>query len=371
VTPLLNVLIGTRGQFVKTAPVLLELDKRNVTYRLINTGQHTASSGEMATVFGVRHGDVFLTRLGSDITSIRRALFWFSACIVKGMCLRRANRDCAGRALVVHGDTLSTLAGCLLSFFWRQRLVHIESGLTTRSLLTPFPEEIIRRISMACAHVLYAPNEWAADNCARSGRLGAKGTVVCSGANTVLDSVRRFAGRAPGADRQEPYGVVTLHRNETFYSRTNAKAAVDALNAVGKNFKLLFVMHKLTERRLKKYGLFEPLTGSGMVEILGYRRYDEFMAMVSHASFVITDGGGLQEETYYLDVPCLVLRNKTERPEGLDSSAMLSATNTEAVTGFIATIASRRHLRDFSRFHPSVTIADHLFATFSPRKAPG
>jgi len=365
--PLVNVLIGTRGQFVKMAPVLMELDRRNVPYRLINSGQHTASTGEMARVFGVRHGDVFLTRLAADMTSVHHALLWFLICCVNGVLLDRAKKDCSARALVVHGDTLSTLAGCLLSLFWGQRLVHIESGLTTGMLWTPFPEEIIRRICVARAAVLYAPNEWAASNCRKR---RARVTVVCTGANTVLQAVRFARERTGATEYPGPYGVVTLHRNETFYSRTKAAAAIEALTGIGaEGYKLMFVMHKLTQRRLKKYGLLDRLTHHGAIEILGYQRYDEFMAMVSRASFVITDGGGLQEETYYLDVPCLVLRTKTERPEGLDSSAMMSGTDGEPVARFMKTLGTRRHGRDFSLLYPATTIVDHLLAVFPKRAA--
>jgi UDP-N-acetylglucosamine 2-epimerase (non-hydrolysing) len=366
--PFVNILIGTRGQFVKMAPVLGEFDRRNIAYRIINTGQHTASTQEMATVFGVRHGDVFLTRRASDITSIKNALLWFCLCFIKGIRQSPLDRSCTANAIMVHGDTMSTLIGCMLSFFWGQRLVHVESGLTTGTLLTPFPEEIIRRICMAGAHVLYAPSVWAAENCARRARRTKRGSVVCTAANTVLDSVRFVREKTQLKNDTGRYGVVTLHRNETFYSRTNATAAVEALTGIGGTWRLLFVMHGLTQRRLKKYGLYDRLSKTGAMEILGYQRYDEFMALVSHASFVITDGGGLQEETYYLNVPCLVLRRKTERLEGLGSSAMISGMDGRGVKDFINSLASRKHERDFSSLHPSAAIVDHMLHAFAPGK---
>jgi UDP-N-acetylglucosamine 2-epimerase (non-hydrolysing) len=366
-TPFVNILIGTRGQFVKMAPVLREFDKRNIAYRIIHTGQHTASTQEMAAVFGVRHGDVFLTRRTSDITSIKDALLWFCLCFMKGIRQSPLDRSCAANAIMVHGDTMSTLIGCLLSFFWGQRLVHVESGLTTGTLWTPFPEEIIRRICMAGAHVLYAPGDWAAANCARRARRTKRGSVVCTAANTVLDSVRYVMERKQLKNETAPYGVVTLHRNETFYSRAAATAAIETVTGIGDTWRLLFVMHRLTERRLKKYGLFEVLLKNETMEILGYQRYDEFMSLVSHASFVITDGGGLQEETYYLNVPCLVLRRKTERLEGIGSSAVISGSNACEVKGFFESLSSPRHLqpRDFSSLHPSATIVDHMLHAFS------
>jgi UDP-N-acetylglucosamine 2-epimerase (non-hydrolysing) len=368
--PMVNIVLGTRGQFVKMAPVFRELDKRNIPYRIIHTGQHTASTKEMATVFCVRQADVFLTKRTSDITSIRNALFWFCVCFVNGLRLDPGQRACSANAMVVHGDTLSTLLGCMLSFFWGQRLVHVESGLTTGALFTPFPEEIIRRICVACAQVLYAPGEWAAENCRKR---KAKGIVFSTGANTVLDSVRYIRETAKGTTHRQPYGIVTLHRNETFFSRKNAAAAIDTVTGVARTWKLLFVMHRLTERRLKKYGLFDRVSRAGTIEILGYQRYDEFMGLVSNASFVMTDGGGLQEETCYLNVPCIVLRSKTERKEGLDSTALLSGVSGEAVAGFVNSLATRprpQTERKFSSIHPAQSLVDHLLATFPGDRAP-
>jgi UDP-N-acetylglucosamine 2-epimerase (non-hydrolysing) len=363
--PFINILIGTRGQFVKMAPVLKELDKSDITYRIIHTGQHTVSTKEMAEVFGVRHGDVFLTRRTSDITSIKNALLWFCICFVKGIGLDPRDRACSSNACMIHGDTLSALIGCLCAFFWGQRLVHVESGLTTGTIWVPFPEEIIRRICMARAQVMYAPSAWAAGNCAKR---KVKGDVVCTDANTVLDSVRYALAKTAAETRPQPYGVVTLHRNETFYSRKNAAAAVDALSAVPEAWKLLFVMHRLTERRLRKYGLFDRLLQSRSIEILGYVRYGEFMSLVSRASFVITDGGGLQEETFYLNVPCLVLRRTTERPEGIGSSAAIGAASGAAVQAFVNSLTVRKHSHDFSALAPSATIVGHMRRTFPLEK---
>lgn len=364
--PFINIMIGTRGQFVKMAPVLRELDKRKVSYRILHTGQHTASTKEMAGVFGVRHGDIFLTRRTADITSVRKALVWFCICFLRGIGLDAHNRACSSNACVVHGDTLSTLIGCLCAFFWGQRLVHVESGLTTGTFWVPFPEEIIRRMTMARARVMYAPSAWAAENCAK--RTG-KGEVVCTDANTVLDAVRFALARTAVKGYPQPYGIVTLHRNETFYSRQNAAAAVGALSGVSGVYKLLFVMHRLTERRLRKYELFERLSQSRSIQILGYVRYDEFMSLVSRASFVITDGGGLQEETFYLNVPCLVLRRATERPEGIGSSAALGVASGAAVQDFVNSLTARKHSRDFSTLAPSAAIVEHLLRVFPLKKA--
>lgn len=358
--PQLNILIGTRGQFVKMAPVLQEMDKRNLPYRLLHTGQHTISTASMAELFGIRKGDIFLTKRKHDIISIREAALWFFQCLFKGFRLSRADRDCEKNAVVTHGDTLSTLIGCILSRMWQQKLIHVESGLTTNHFWTPFPEEIIRRITVRCAHILFAPSQWAKDNLERTNVMG---KIVLTEANTVLDSLR-YLKAIPKNSKSDIYCVVTLHRNETFYSKNNTERAVALLLSIASEYPVRFVMHCLTEKRLEKYHLLKKIKESDNIQILGYQPYDTFMDMVSKAAFTITDGGGLQEETFYLNVPCFIFRKNTERREGLGASAILLKHNNH-ILELVKNLDQYRHQETIETCYPSRIIVDRLIELVS------
>jgi UDP-N-acetylglucosamine 2-epimerase (non-hydrolysing) len=353
--PFVNVLLGTRGQFIKTAPVLLEMDRQHVRYRLLHTGQHTESTRALAALFGVRHADYYLTNKAKDMVSVSRAVGWFFSCILRGLFLPKSHRACMTRAVMVHGDTLSTLIGAVLAVAWRQKIIHIESGLTTGHMLLPFPEEIIRRFVNRQAFLLFPPNQWSQENLRR---WSVRGRIVCTGANTVLDSVRLIAphGQVHGT---EPCGVVTLHRNETFLNRKAAESAVEALVAAAHVHRLTFVMHKFTERMLDRYGLMTRLR-SAPIETLGSLPYHEFMRLVKNANFVITDGGGMQEETYYMNVPCLILRTYTERVEGLSTTALVSKMSIDTVVDFVKNVEKYRHRLAFDDLRPSKAIVDAI-----------
>jgi UDP-N-acetylglucosamine 2-epimerase (non-hydrolysing) len=353
--PFVNVILGTRGQFIKTAPVLLEMDRRHIRYRLFHTGQHTESTRTLAILFGVRAADYYLTNKAKDMVSVSRAVGWFFSCLLSGLFLPGTRTICATRAVMVHGDTLSTLIGAVLAFAWRQKLIHIESGLTTGHLLLPFPEEIIRRYVNRQAFLLFPPNRWSQENLRR---WSVRGTIVCTDANTVLDSVRLIAPRKQ-VDGMAPYGVVTLHRNETFLNRNAAESAVEALVAASRVHRLTFVLHKFTERMLDRYG-FIPRLRSARIETLGNLPYHEFMTLVKNARFVITDGGGMQEETYYMNVPCLILRTYTERVEGLSTTAIVSKMSIDTVVDFVKNVDSFSHRLAFDDFWPSRTIVDAI-----------
>ena len=167
-SPLIHVLLGTKAELIKVAPVLTELDRRDVVYRLVETGQHGAQLPALRAELGVREPDV---RLGgsSNVDGIGQAVRWMVG--LTGQLVRRRSLVAmvfggAGGVCLVHGDTPSTLMATLMARRAGLAVAHLESGLRSRSFRDPFPEELIRVIVMRQADVAFAPDDAAAANLA-------------------------------------------------------------------------------------------------------------------------------------------------------------------------------------------------------------
>jgi UDP-N-acetylglucosamine 2-epimerase (non-hydrolysing) len=215
--------------------------------------------------------------------------------------------------LIVVGDVNSTAACALVAAKLRFPAVHLEAGL--RSYDRDMPEEINRLVTDAVADVLWTPSPDADANLKREGvtldRISRVGNIMLDSFELVRPAIEAAAaGKALGL---EPgcYGVVTLHRPSNVDDPEQLGRLVDALIAAQKRLPLVFPLHPRTAQRLN--GLADRLTSAG-VKLIEPVPYVRFMSLVSGAAAAITDSGGIQEETTYLGIPCLTLRENTERP---------------------------------------------------------
>ena len=357
---MIHVFIGTKAQFIKTAPVMLELHRRGLEYNYIDSGQHAHLTANLRKIFKIKEPDVFLRKSREDITSMAVAVGWtlsnfLQAVFFPGKIKKRFFRNQEG-GCIVHGDTLSTILGIFLAKRAGLRVAHIEAGLRSFNIFHPFPEELIRLFTMKKADYLFSPSDWAYKNLEALNVKGIKLNVL---GNTVSDAIAYISSL--GIETKIPtkeFVVITIHRFETLYSRKRLGQVLDLLRKVSKKFKVLFVMHKPTKDRLMQYGLFSRF--EEIAEVLPMQEYFQFLALVRKAEFVITDGGSIQEESYYLNIPCLVMRKKTERLEGIGANVYLSEFNPEKISFFL------EHYREFSGSarvlteSPSAKIVDHL-----------
>jgi UDP-N-acetylglucosamine 2-epimerase (non-hydrolysing) len=216
--------------------------------------------------------------------------------------------------LVVAGDVNSTVACAMVGAKLGIRTVHLEAGLRSRD--RTMPEEINRLITDVISDVLWTPSPDADANLAAEGVPADKITRV---GNIMLDSFEmvrpQIEGEAAGAalGLPERYGVVTLHRPSNVDEPSQLRQLVDALVAVQAGLPLVFPVHPRTAQRLEVAGLTGALAAAG-VRLIDPVPYIRFMSLVVGAAAVITDSGGVQEETTYLGIPCLTLRPNTERP---------------------------------------------------------
>jgi UDP-N-acetylglucosamine 2-epimerase (non-hydrolysing) len=217
---------------------------------------------------------------------------------------------------VVVGDVNSTVAVTLVCAKLGLRTVHLEAGL--RSFDRTMPEEINRLVTDVLADLLWTPSPDGDENLRKEGIPAGRIERV---GNIMLDSyeLQRHHIEANGTFRQlgleaRHYGVVTLHRPSNVDDPATLRLLVEALGRVAADLPLVFPVHPRTRKNLTEFELLDRLTAAPGVRLCEPTGYVQFMNLVSHAALCITDSGGVQEETTYLDIPCLTLRPNTERP---------------------------------------------------------
>jgi UDP-N-acetylglucosamine 2-epimerase (non-hydrolysing) len=297
--------VGARPNFMKMAPVVRELKRRGVPGLLVHTGQHY--DGAMSRVFfeelGMPEPDLNLG-VGSD-TATRQTARIMTA--FEEFCLRERPD-----VVLVGGDVNSTIAVALVAARLSIRLGHVEAGL--RSFDRAMPEEINRIVTDQLSDHLFTTEESANVNLAREGVPEHKVHFV---GNCMVDTLKEHVGsavaRAPWTAQglaREAYALLTLHRPSNVDSAPVLGQLIAAIEGVARRIPVLFPVHPRTLARMTAASIAVP-SGVRTCEPLPY---ETFLGLMAGARLVLTDSGGIQEETTALGVPCLTLRENTERP---------------------------------------------------------
>ena len=326
---MIHVFIGTKAQYIKTAPLLWRMDADGTAYRLIDSGQHAVLATSFQDELGVREPDV---RLGgeNDVASIPHALGWalrLAACLVSKRRLRDRVFGGLGGVCVVHGDTPSTLLGMMLARRAGLSVAHLEAGLTSRRWLHPFPEELIRRLVARRADLLFAPDDRAVRHLEA---MGARGRIVAVPGNTVLETLRRVD---PAVSGEGPV-IVTMHRVENLHRRRRREGLAALVGRVAVRRDVRWLLHRPSSAALGRETM-DRLERCG-VRLTALVGHAEFLELLAAAPFVITDGGSVQEECAMLGVPTLLWRDRTDRPDGMGANVVLSHYDPEIVGDFMA-----------------------------------
>ncbi len=352
------VVFGTTGELIKLAPVLLRLESRGHPYVLATTGQQVQQIPSFLDQFGLRRPDMWLARgaAGRDLRVNSDIPGWAATVLrswARERCsVRRMLAHGPGSPLVlVHGDTMTTVLGSILGRSIRTTVAHIEGGLRSYDLRHPFPEELNRKLATGLSRIHYAPGPWAASNLRR-------GEIVDTGSNTIRDSLELVGhGEPPFPLPSRPFGIVSLHRFELLNNRRLLTQTVDVLREASARTPLVFVDHPVTSAALGRFGLGDRF-GASFVRVPRLRFFD-FVHVERRCAFVVTDSGGSQEESYYLDLPCLVHRVKTERREGLGENAVLSGLDAAVLRRFLRHPGRYRRRTELPAASPSdVIVAD-------------
>lgn len=296
---------GARPNFPKAAPVLEALNQRGVRQRLVHTGQHydDAMSAIFFRQLGLPAPDVNLG-VGSGSHAHQTA-----AIMTRLEELLLEERP---SLVVVYGDVNSTVAAALVCSKLQVPLAHVEAGL--RSFDMTMPEEVNRLVTDRLSSLLFATSPDAVAHLAREGVAASRIHLV---GNPMIDTLLRHVDKATNATPAKlglassgGYVVATLHRPGNVDSDEDLVKIVDALSDIARDVPVLLPVHPRGRARLERSGLFEH-EDVHPLEPLGYL---EFLGLVRDARAVVTDSGGVQEETTMLGVPCFTLRPNTERP---------------------------------------------------------
>jgi UDP-N-acetylglucosamine 2-epimerase (non-hydrolysing) len=306
---IVHLIAAARPNFMKVAPLYHALVKESWCRPLVvHTGQHYDANMSDAFFRDLRlpepahHLEI---GSGSHAEQTGRTMIAYEA-----VC-EAARPD----AVVVVGDVNATAACAMVGAKLWIPVVHLEAGLRSRD--RRMPEEINRLVTDAIADLLWTPSRDADANLLAEGVPAEK--IDCIG-NIMIDSFEMLRGKIQAADTRTrlalsgPYAIVTLHRPSNVDEPPKLSELVDALLAVARELTVVFAIHPRTRKRLQEFALLESLTTSPAIRVTEPLSYIEFMHLVSGAAIAITDSGGVQEETSYLGIPCVTLRENTERP---------------------------------------------------------
>jgi len=307
---MIAIVLGTRPEIIKMSPVIRECERENVDYFILHTGQHY--SYEMDRVFfeelklpeprhnldvgSGNHGE----QTGKIMAGVERVLMKESP-----------------EAVLVEGDTNTVLAGALASSKLGIKVGHVEAGL--RSYDRSMPEELNRVLTDRISDYLFAPTETARENLRKEGMN--KGVSVTG--NTVVDALRQNIEISRNGHDILPdlnlqpgeYILVTAHRQENVDSEERLRGIINGLSLLREELGLpiIYPIHPRTAKMIQMWGV--ETEGIDLIDPVGYL---EFLQLESNARLILTDSGGVQEEACVLGIPCVTLRENTERPETLE-----------------------------------------------------
>ncbi len=350
-------IIGTRAQLIKMAPIIARIEEKSWPLRLIHTGQHLISMDDLRQDFSLKTPWIYLIKK-KEAKTIFSSLRWLLSLLYITLFKSKKiipNANKSKDIVLVHGDTFSTVIGALLGKTSGASVAHVESGLRSFNIWNPFPEELNRLITFSLSNIAFCPGAWAVNNLKSYKKL----ETINTQQNTLIDSLGialKHIQKRKRAETDKKYAVVSIHRFENIYNKERFQFIIDAVLRAAEEFQVIFVMHPVTEKRLKKTALLTALSSNKNIKLKPRSGYIEFVALLSESSFVITDGGSNQEELAYLKIPTLLMRKATERPEGLGQNVSLSNYSSRITNDFFFSIKQRgRHTPKIDVPNPSPT----------------
>ncbi len=303
--------VGARPNFMKIDPIwrVLRREPERFTPRLVHTGQH----------YDERMSRVFFRDLELQPPDVDLGVGSGSHAEQTGTVMIRVekvlNEEKPDLVMVV-GDVNSTVAATLTAVKLGIPVAHVEAGL--RSYDRTMPEEINRVVTDALSTYLFTPSRDADENLRREGV--AEDRIFFVG-NVMIDTLRRCLARAEGSQalerlgvRKKEYALLTLHRPSNVDDPDRLGAILDAVTEIQERVPVIFPVHPRTEKQIREFGFGPKVERAANLRLIPPLGYLDFLALQRHARLVLTDSGGVQEETTVLGVPCLTLRENTERP---------------------------------------------------------
>lgn len=342
------IIFGTRPEAIKMAPLVKEFSKYSDQFdtRVCVTGQHREMLDQVLKFFEIQpEFDLDLMKPDQDLYSLTASIITSIKPILEVF---------VPDYVFIHGDTTTSMAVGVAAFYFGTTVCHIEAGLRTYDLHSPFPEEMNRRINSVISQVHFAPTDAAKKNLVLENKSPSNIVVV---GNTVIDALK-FAVRkikAPGYEnskinklkklikKDKKMILVTVHRRESHGSGIIrlCKAFKEILE-IDPSLQIIYPVHLNPEIQKPVYDL---LNQTNNIQLISPVSYPAFVWLMEKAHLIITDSGGIQEEAPSLGKPVLVVRDKTERPEAIDSgTAILVGTQPEMILSEVKRIIAKQEV---------------------------
>ena len=320
------VILGTRPEIIKMSPIIQECQRRKLNFFILHTNQHYSEN--LDRIF-FKELELFQPKYNLKVGSGTHGKQTGKALIEIEKVLIKEKPD----IVLVEGDTNTVLAGALVASKLHIKVGHIEAGL--RSYDRSMPEEINRILTDHCSDFLFAPTKKSKEILLSEGIPKKK--IFVTG-NTIVDAVYQNLKLARRKSKilerleleKEGYFLVTIHRQENTDNKKRLQGILMGINLVLKKFNVptIYPIHPRTEKMIKNFRLKIPQR----IKLIKPVGYLDFLQLESSAKLVFTDSGGIQEETCIFKVPCVTLRDNTERPETLEvGSNILTGTNPQKI----------------------------------------
>ena len=333
----ISIILGTRPEIIKMSPIIRELQKRNLDYFVLHTNQHYSEN--LDRIF-FKELNLSLPKYNLKVGSGSQAEQTGKMLIKIEKVLIKEKPD----IVLVEGDTNTVLAGALTATKLHIMVGHIEAGL--RSYYREMSEEINRILTDHCSDFLFAPTKKAGEILKKEGIDDKK--VFITG-NTIVDAVFQNLKIANKKSKileklklkEREYFLVTAHRAENVDDKNKLKGIIDGIEMVSKKliFPVIYPIHPRTRKMLSKFNL-EFSDNIRLIEPIGYF---DFLKLEKNANLILTDSGGVQEEACIMKVPCITLRENTERPETITvGSNLLAGTDPQKILKFASKMVNKK-----------------------------
>ncbi len=320
---------GTRPETIKMAPLVKELESREEFESVVCvTAQHRQMLDQVLDAFSIRpQYDLDIMKQGQTLSDI-------TARVLKGMATVLA--EVKPHIMLVHGDTTTTFAGALAAYYAQVAVGHVEAGLRTYDKYSPYPEEMNRQFVGCVADLHFAPTELSRQNLLKEGKRPE--TIVVTG-NTAIDAMRTTVREDYSDELLDWAGdsrliVLTAHRRENLGEPMHRMFR--AIRRIVEEFPDVKVIYPVHLNPLVQQAAEAELSGSSRVRLIAPLEVVEFHNLLARSHLILTDSGGIQEEAPSLGKPVIVLRDTTERPEGIAAGTLkLAGTHEETIYSMI------------------------------------
>lgn len=364
------IFYGTSAELIKMLGITQQIPRSEQL--LICSSQHHGGLKKVHKQLGITP-DITLSNgwFGDDVRNIKQMLgmmthahlsFLRHLIPLRSRIKKHDKEQGTKSIVVVHGDTLTTVIGSYMGRMLGLKVAHVEAGLRTHNWRSPFPEEIDRKIAGKLSRIHFPPNDEAEQNI-RNERL--KGKIVNTRYNTAKDAIEQshkyLSEDFKNLKLPSSYCLVLLHRTELIENRNDLESILKVISDhASKKHPVIFTQHSTTWEKVRSYDFEHYFKKEGLF-VIPKQPYFDFMEIVRKSDYIVTDGGGLQEDAYFLGIPAIIHRKRTERPDGLGFNAELSGLDVTKVEKFLKHHKSKKELaRATEDFSPSQVVVDTL-----------